>query len=383
MTTIPTPTLDQIVIEAGTQMREIVSDVVDEYASAMQAGAAFPPIDVFFDGERYILAHGFHRFSAYQKCPETIPVIKLHEGTERDAILFAVMCPSNSKHGLRTTNEEKRTKVLTLLKDSEWAKWSNRVIAEKCGVSHKMVNEVRNSLEPGSSDKKQDTTRTYVNRHGKTGEMEVGNIGKKDEVTGGAEAPGKAGKPGKPGKKTTGGAAGKPAGKKGAEPAEDAWKAKLEAAEDKRKKAEEKLAEAQEQVAAVKKKASDREAEFSEVLDTVKRDDDYKDQRIRNLEATVKADDAKAHHLSMIIRMEHAERRAQELMDSAAQADKRAKFFEHHLARVGKAIGERDLDNIAATVEAIMRRVKAKDPSLLEAPAEKGNGAAKVRRAAA
>lgn len=387
MTTIPTPTLDQIVIDAGTQMREIVPDVVEEYASAMQTGAAFPPIDVFFDGERYILAHGFHRFSAYQKCPDTIPVLKLHDGTARDAILFAVMCPSNSTHGLRTTNEEKRTKVLTLLKDAEWAKWSNRVIAEKCGVGHSMVNDLRTSLDAASSDKKQDATRTYVNRHGKTGEMDTGNIGKKDEVTGGAAATGKAGKPGKSGKKTTGGAAskstGKPAGKNGAEPAEDAWKAKLQAAEDKLKKAEEKLAEAQEQVAEVTKKASDREAEFSEVLDTVKREDDYKDQRIRNLEATVKSDDAKAHHLSMIIRMEHAERRAQELMDSAAQADKRAKFFEHHLARVGKAIGERDLDNIAATVEAIMRRVKEKDPSLLEPPAEKGNGAAKVRRAAA
>lgn len=383
MTTIPTPTLDQIVIDAGTQMREIVPDVVDEYATAMQAGAAFPPIDVFFDGERYILAHGFHRFSAYQKCPDTIPVLKLHEGTARDAILFAVMCPSNSKHGLRTTNEEKRTKVLTLLKDAEWAKWSNRVIAEKCGVGHSFVDNLRTSLPTVGSDEKQDTTRTYVNKHGKTCEMDTSNIGKKDEVTGGAAAPGKAGKPGKPGKKTTGGAAGKSTGKNGAEPAEDAWKAKLEAAEEKRKKAEEKLAEAQEQVAEVTKKASDREAEFSEVLDTVKREDDYKDQRIRNLEATVKADDAKAHHLSMIIRMEHAERRAQELMDSAAQADKRAKFFEHHLARVGKAIGERDLDNIAATVEAIMRRVKEKDPSLLEPPAEKGNGAAKVRRAAA
>lgn len=356
MTTIPTPTLDQIVIDAGTQMRPIVSDVVDEYASAMRAGSAFPPIDVFFDGERYILAHGFHRFSAYQKCPETIPAIKLHEGTERDAILFAVMCPSNDKHGLRTTNEEKRTKVLTLLKDSEWSKWSNRVIAEKCGVGHSMVNDLRFSLDAASSDENQGTTRTYVNRHGKTGEMEVGNIGKKDEVTGGAEAPGKAGKHGKPGKKTTGGAAGKPAGKKGAEPAEDAWKAKFEAAEEKRKKAEEKAKEALAKVDDLE----DRMTVALETAETLKKAIDERDSHNTNLEAALNADDTTAHMLSMTIRMEHAQRRAQELMGETEQAISRAKRYEARLARIGRAIGETDMDKVASTVEAMVRAGKLK-----------------------
>lgn len=364
MTTTPTPTLDQIVIDAGTQMREIVSEVVDEYASAMQAGAAFPPIDVFFDGERYILAHGFHRFSAYQKCPDTIPVLKLHEGTARDAILFAVMCPSNAKHGLRTTNEEKRTKVLTLLKDAEWSKWSNRVIAEKCGVSHKMVNEVRNSLEPGSSDEKQDTTRTYVNRHGKTGEMDTSNIGKKDDVTGGGSAPGKGGKTGgKPGKKTagdsTGKSAGKAAGKKGADPDEDAWKAKLEASEEKRKKAEEKTKEAQAKVDDLENRLNIVGNAGEEAMKTI----GERDAHIANLEAALNADDQKAHMLAMTIRMEHAQRRAQELMGETEQAIARAKRYEARLARIGRAIGETDLDKVAATVEAMVRAGKLKKAS--------------------
>jgi hypothetical protein len=293
--------------------------------------------------------------------PDTIPVLKLHEGTARDAILFAVMCPSNAKHGLRTTNEEKRTKVLTLLKDAEWSKWSNRVIAEKCGVSHKMVNEVRNSLEPGSSDEKQDTTRTYVNRHGKTGEMDTSNIGKKDDVTGGASAPGKGGKAGgKPGKKTAGGSigksAGKAAGKKGAEPDEDAWKAKLEAAEDKRKKAEEKAKEAQAKVDDLE----DRMAVAVETADTLKKALDERDSHNTNLEAALNADDTKAHMLAMTIRMEHAQRRAQELMGETEQAIARAKRYEARLARIGRAIGEPDLDKVAATVEAMVRAGKLK-----------------------
>ena len=41
--------------------------IVDDYADAMQAGAEFPPVVVFHDGDVYWLADGFHRHLAAQQ----------------------------------------------------------------------------------------------------------------------------------------------------------------------------------------------------------------------------------------------------------------------------------------------------------------------------
>src|SRR4051794_28372299 len=39
-------------------------EVVERYRDAMEAGDAFPPVTVFFDGEEYWLADGWHRVCA-------------------------------------------------------------------------------------------------------------------------------------------------------------------------------------------------------------------------------------------------------------------------------------------------------------------------------
>ncbi len=50
----------------------------------------------------------------------------------------------NSTHGLRRSNTDKRKAVMTLLQDSEWSQWSDRVIAKQCQVSPTFVAKVRN-----------------------------------------------------------------------------------------------------------------------------------------------------------------------------------------------------------------------------------------------
>ena len=58
--------IDSIRIDGGTQPRaELRNDVVKDYAELMRAGAAFPPVSVFYDGQDYWLADGFHRIRAW------------------------------------------------------------------------------------------------------------------------------------------------------------------------------------------------------------------------------------------------------------------------------------------------------------------------------
>jgi hypothetical protein len=85
----------------------------------MAAGAVFPPIVVFFDGAEYWLADGFHWIIAAEELGLAEIDTDVREGTQRDAILYAV--GANAAHGLKRTNRDKRNAVTILLKDPEWA----------------------------------------------------------------------------------------------------------------------------------------------------------------------------------------------------------------------------------------------------------------------
>ncbi len=132
--------LSQIRCDGGTQSRAAIHQTtVDEYAEDYKNGANFPPITVFYDGEFYWLADGFHRLEAARSAEFTNIKAIIKQGTRRDAILYSV--GANAKHGLRRTNADKRRAVMTLLEDSEWSHWSDRKIARQCGVSHDFVNK--------------------------------------------------------------------------------------------------------------------------------------------------------------------------------------------------------------------------------------------------
>lgn len=134
--------LDKITTDAGTQARVgLNEDVVAEYAEAIIAGADMPPITVFHDGKRYILADGFHRYFAHVKARAMEISANVCQCTKRDAMWHAL--GANQAHGLRRTNADKREAVRILLRDKEWAKLSDREIAEHLGLSHPFVAAVR------------------------------------------------------------------------------------------------------------------------------------------------------------------------------------------------------------------------------------------------
>ena len=111
--------LKQVRLDGDTQPRQFINeDVVNEYSEHLLEDVAFPPVEVFYDGANYWLADGFHRFHANKTAGFIDIEANVHQGTRRDAVLYSV--GSNSVHGLRRTNEDKRKAVQTLLNDLEW-----------------------------------------------------------------------------------------------------------------------------------------------------------------------------------------------------------------------------------------------------------------------
>ncbi len=148
-TTIP---VMRIATDGGTQMRvRMVQAVVTEYAAALIAGQQLPPIVLFYDGQAYWLADGFHRLAAWQlaygqgaACMRPEIPAEVRAGSLRDAILYAV--GANASHGLRRTATDKRRAVEALLQDAEWSQWSNSEIARRCDVSEGFVRKVKKAL---------------------------------------------------------------------------------------------------------------------------------------------------------------------------------------------------------------------------------------------
>lgn len=131
--------LKTIRIDGGTQSRVALNEsVVAEYIECLPA---LPPIVIFFDGSDHWLADGFHRYHAYLKAGKASIPADVHTGTRRDAKLYSA--GANWSHGLRRTNDDKRRTVAMLLEDAEWAEWSDRKIADACGVSVSFVGAIR------------------------------------------------------------------------------------------------------------------------------------------------------------------------------------------------------------------------------------------------
>ncbi|WBY00517.1 hypothetical protein PE066_13690 [Ramlibacter tataouinensis] len=162
-------------IDGGTQARaEVAKAVVADYAERIRAGVKFPPVVVFHDGAEYWLADGFHRLQAHLTAQREVIEVDVREGALREAILFSL--GANAAHGLRRSNEDKRKVVETMLRDAEWVQWSDRKIAEICGVSHNFVSDRRKAICPSMTDGSAIRT---VERGGKTYQQDTSRIGKR------------------------------------------------------------------------------------------------------------------------------------------------------------------------------------------------------------
>lgn len=139
--------VDRIRTDGATQPRAAIHEpTVAEYAEAIEAGTAMPPVTVFSDGAAYWLADGFHRLAATKRIGCLDIEVDLRQGTRRDAMLHSF--GANATHGLRRTNDDKRRAIVAMLSDPDWSQWSNRAIARAANVSDMTVMRVRAELQP-------------------------------------------------------------------------------------------------------------------------------------------------------------------------------------------------------------------------------------------
>ncbi|PSB42040.1 hypothetical protein C7B80_28765 [Cyanosarcina cf. burmensis CCALA 770] len=139
--------ITKIRTDGGTQSRaQLNEEAIADYAEAMSEGASFPPVLVFYDGQDYWLADGFHRIHAACKAELTQLAVEVRQGSRREAVLYSV--GANANHGLRRTNADKQRAAETLLRDEEWRQWSDNAIAKACGVSQPFVGKLRAKLFP-------------------------------------------------------------------------------------------------------------------------------------------------------------------------------------------------------------------------------------------
>lgn len=136
--------LTQVDIYGGTQTRVSTNeDAVASYAEEMESGAVFPPITVYYDGAKYWLADGFHRFLAAQRLELTEIKAAVKAGARGDALKFAL--GANATNGLYRSHADKRNAVEIALE--EWPQLSNSVLSELCKVSDELVRRCRHTME--------------------------------------------------------------------------------------------------------------------------------------------------------------------------------------------------------------------------------------------
>ncbi len=159
-----------LIQDGGAQMRAAMNEeTVADYAEEMVAGAEFPPVIVYHDGEAYWLADGYHRVDAARRIGRNDITAEVHDGDRRDAILHGI--GANARHGLRRTQADKRHAVETLLRDEQWFKWSDRHIAKIANVDHKTVGKIRREVLGGEIPS--DRTVLFQDRQGNRSEMRV------------------------------------------------------------------------------------------------------------------------------------------------------------------------------------------------------------------
>jgi hypothetical protein len=167
--------LTEIKVDGGLQSRaEINNQVIAEYTEVIRNGGKMPPVTVFFDGTKYHLADGWHRYFAHKEAGFADIEADVKDGTRRDAILYSV--GANDAHGLRRSNEDKRKAVMTLLDDMEWSEWNDTEIAKVCGVSSMFVGKLRKVFGPEDAP-----TERKIKRGDTEYTMDTSKIGRKLE----------------------------------------------------------------------------------------------------------------------------------------------------------------------------------------------------------
>src|SRR4051794_39695887 len=136
---------DMIVLDERAQPRVTMDfAMVEEFAADMLRGDAFPPIDVFFDGEVYWLADGFHRYHAATAIQMTEIVCRVDDGDLDDAVWFSLQ--ANRSNGVRRTQQDVKNAAKRAIVHHRGKHQADGWIADYIGCARGTVTSARQFL---------------------------------------------------------------------------------------------------------------------------------------------------------------------------------------------------------------------------------------------
>lgn len=133
-----------------------------EMVAARRRGVEFPPVVLFRDPatRRLHLPDGQHRCEMYLEGGETEVDAVIYSGGKREAFLHALQLGRD----LPRTTKDKQHCLEALLRDPEWANWTNPVLADMAGVDEKTVQAARRRLGLTPAPRTARDGRTYQPR---------------------------------------------------------------------------------------------------------------------------------------------------------------------------------------------------------------------------
>jgi DNA-binding NarL/FixJ family response regulator len=135
--------LADVRLDGATQVRlGINMPLVLDYAARMAEGAVFPAVVVFYDGEGYYLADGFHRCHAARRLGRATVNAWVHQGSQTDALWFAL--GANGAHGERLSVGDRKHAIKVAIQ--AFPERSGAEIARHIGCSHQWVSDVKHEL---------------------------------------------------------------------------------------------------------------------------------------------------------------------------------------------------------------------------------------------
>jgi protein gp37 len=138
--------LEAITLDASLQPRLALDEAtVEDYALRMQAGDAFPPVQVFDTGQALLLADGFHRVAAARKAGYAEVRATVRTGTWQDAFDYSLS--ANRTHGLRRTRADLQALITRALKTPAWVERADGWLAQEIGCDNETVRRRRDELE--------------------------------------------------------------------------------------------------------------------------------------------------------------------------------------------------------------------------------------------
>jgi hypothetical protein len=151
--------------DGGTQPRGVLdTKIISKYAKEMKEGVAFPPVVVFYDGENYYLADGFHRIAGRKEANQDTTNVDIKMGTLSEAQWYSY---SVNVHGLPRSTEDKKRAIEAALSHPKAATMNDSELGRYLKVSSNTVKAYREKMGIEKPEKRN------VTRNGKTHEQTV------------------------------------------------------------------------------------------------------------------------------------------------------------------------------------------------------------------